>query len=529
MLNKESTGFISHVAVLLLIAAIFRGVAYFNLSIINIDGIVYIQQARAIYFNQLQDLFASYEYLSNYTLLIAAAYHFIGNWVLSAQVISLFFSVLTVVPLYFLCLNCWDKNRAWFLTLLYVVSPAFVSLSPTVIRGPEFWFFYTSGLLAFSINREKKDFFSLAVALFAFLLATWSRIEGVLPLLLIVGWCLFESLRRKQLRWLLISLLSVVFFIVFLGALAAYFGIEYHVIFDGLSNRICCSFGRFISLKEVLRQLSVTPPDGIVPSFFVHVKRFLWFLAAGVTGRSILKAFSLPVLSVWLFGTVCGRKINLVENKTRTFAAAGFFFVLFVAGLLLLYSQVLLNWSSSSRFTALVYFPGLILLGRYLSPLVIYLKRWLRCTTFRSYLVLALLVTLFSLPGILREGHGKSRLPLKEIGLALAEKRQPGEMLKVWGTIRALRDVHFYAHLSETTAPSVWQDCRVLKLSELNVDTLKQFSYDYLLVVEKDGSRQRLLKLQTSNPDLGLTALQEINSKKYGLISLFGRDFSTAH
>jgi hypothetical protein len=71
--------------------------------IINPDGVLYIHQARAIYYG-IKDaiLTCSMGYLSNYSILIVLAYKIFGDWVIAAKSVSLFFGTITLIPLYFL-------------------------------------------------------------------------------------------------------------------------------------------------------------------------------------------------------------------------------------------------------------------------------------------------------------------------------------------------------------------------------------------------------------------------------------------
>jgi len=533
LINKKISGVIfSHIAGLFLIAFLARILAFMQVPIINVDGIVYIQQARAIYYHQPQGIFASYEYLTNYAPLIALVYHFVGNWVLSAQIISLFFSLLVIIPFYFLAFNYWGENRACFLTFLYVVSPTFVGLSPDIIRGPEFWFFYVAGLWAFSVYLHEKHYFSLVIALFALFLAAWSRIEGIWPLFLVSGWFVFTRRHQKNWNRMVVTCgLFVVLCIVFLLLITSYLGIDFNnVIYSGLSNRISFALSRVAFLNDSLRQMAVTsqvavtPQTAVLPNFFVHARHFLWLLAIGVTGHSILKVFSLPVIGLWLTGFFCSRKINVPVGGNQSLVSIRFISVLLVGSLLLLYAQIFLNWENSSRYCALIYFPSLLLLGNYLTPLVACINKRLRLRTSLVYLILALLVFSFSLPEILREGHGGKRVSMMNIGLALAEQREPGKTLKLLGTTKDMRYVHFYAHLLEPGAPSVYPNCTIKQPSELSSELIEQLPYDYLLVLESDGSRQRFLKLQSACPDIDLRLVMEVSSEKYGRISVFKRN-----
>ena len=87
--------------------------------IINPDGVLYIHQARAIYYG-LKDsiLTCSMGYLSNYSILIVLAYKIFGDWVVAAKSVSLFFGTITLVPVYFL-LNRFFKKENLSIFIIY--------------------------------------------------------------------------------------------------------------------------------------------------------------------------------------------------------------------------------------------------------------------------------------------------------------------------------------------------------------------------------------------------------------------------
>ena len=83
---------------LLLLAATLRLVSLFREPLLNPDGIAYILQAKAFYLQQTEQFLAAYPYPTNLALMIAGIYGFVGDWIVAGQFISLFFSLLTIIP-----------------------------------------------------------------------------------------------------------------------------------------------------------------------------------------------------------------------------------------------------------------------------------------------------------------------------------------------------------------------------------------------------------------------------------------------
>ena len=70
--------------------------------IISPDGVLYIHQARAIYYGLSDSLISvSRNFLSNYPVFVAGAYTIFRDWVIAAKVFSLFLGTLTLFALYF--------------------------------------------------------------------------------------------------------------------------------------------------------------------------------------------------------------------------------------------------------------------------------------------------------------------------------------------------------------------------------------------------------------------------------------------
>jgi 4-amino-4-deoxy-L-arabinose transferase-like glycosyltransferase len=92
--------------------------------IINPDGVLYIHQARAIYYG-LNDsiLTCSMGFLSNYSILIVLAYKIFGDWVVAAKSVSLFFGTITLVPVYFLLGRFFRREITLAATLIFALIP----------------------------------------------------------------------------------------------------------------------------------------------------------------------------------------------------------------------------------------------------------------------------------------------------------------------------------------------------------------------------------------------------------------------
>jgi len=177
--NKYSYFRISILIILLGFA--IRLFSFHYTYIINPDGVLYIHQARAIYYG-IKDsiLTCSMSYLSNYSILIVLAYKIFGDWVAAAKSVSLFFGTITLIPLYFLLDRFFKKEITVLTTLVFALIPIFVAKSVDVVRDPIYWFFSVLGLYLFVSQIEKRNYLYLILSSLCFLMAAWARIEAIL-------------------------------------------------------------------------------------------------------------------------------------------------------------------------------------------------------------------------------------------------------------------------------------------------------------------------------------------------------------
>ncbi len=509
-------------APLLGLALLLRLIPFFREPLINPDGITYILQAKALFQHESSKVLEFYAYPTNLAYMIGWVFRLLGDWVLSARLISLFFSLATIMPLYFLSRLFWNRTTTIFIVAFYVISPLFVELSVEVIRGPEFWFFLCLGLYCFCrfLKNDPPDLKLLSFTAISFLLASWSRIEGILPLILAGGWLIFNYKQRK-IRTVLTYFLPI---LLIIGSFLSLSNINIlHALPHGLSYRIVDSINRFLGLRNALTVLKASPPFGTVPYFFSELKQFLWFLGLGVSANSILKTFGTLFFLISLFG--------LAKTPTRHPTPAArqpaliFLLLLILSGGIIIYIQILLNWCDCERFVALIYFPSLIFAGYGCNRILDRIEHWLPGNHSQIYLLILLLT--ISLPKTLSVSHLSRSVIFKEAGEALKNYLPEDKDETLCATSDKVLFTHFYAHIDQTTPPlSPWSNCSILKASELTPETIINSKCNFLILTERDGGRQFFLNL-LDKPDLTQNRFNktkiiwEKSSQKYGIVSIF--------
>ncbi len=515
-----------HLGLLLLLATALRLISCFRASLVNPDAIAYILQAKAFYLQQSEQFFTAYPYPTNLALMIAGIYRLVGDWIIAGQLISLFFSLLTIIPLYFLNRIFWPHRTAIAIVFLYAVSPVFVELGHEIIRGPQFWFFMVLGLWGFSrfLEMENRPAYLLIITSTAFTLAAWSRIEGLLPLFLGAGWLLFDSHIRK-IRYLATYFLPLLLILIFSGGLA----LSSHnsstidlleVLSQGFSERLLAAINRFQELRSALLNLEGSPPAGVAPYFFDEARDLLWFLALGVTGHSLIETFGILFFPFTIFGLIKDRS-SLAKTGSTKKRPMIFLTLLILSGTALIYIQILLNWYSSERFVALIYFPTLVFSGYGFSKLFSVWQNRPPNSKRVNYIGLCLIVFIFALPSILNSSKSNRALPFKEVGLTLA-KTHPGDReIRLYSTSKKVLFTHFYAYLNKPIVSSPWQHCTILNVNELELNFILEANYDYLLLSDRDGGRRKFLEMVKKRGDCEVTVILEKRTKKYGMLTLF--------
>ena len=509
--------------VLLLLALFWRSISLANSQLINHDGLIYLLQAKALYFRQPEIYLKIYPFPTNLSFMIAGLYHWLGDWILAGRLISVFFGVLTVLPLYLLARQFWQLPTAFLIVLAYVVSPTFVEFSRDILRGPPFWFFYTLGMLLFCRYLEKYDGRFLLAVVLAFLLAGWSRIEGLLPLFVVGIWLLVD---RRARRWPHLALYCLPLLLLGLlsGCLVRFYPIcslTFKPLYVSGGERLALLAHHYLDIKQGLRDLAQKPPFGVAPYFFNETRHLLWFTALGVVGRCVVRAFSWPLILLCFVGlwrrerTVVG---NDAQKRGRLFLA-----FMLVGGFLPFYGHVLLSWASSERFTAIIYFPFLIFLGFGIEKIVTLLQQKMRWQTRHSFIGLGLLWIALALPQFFDHGRRDYKIPFKNFGQQLAAKSLPESGVRILSTTKAALYTCLYANLSQTHVRPLGEQCRIIGSCDIDENLLRKGGFDYLIVIDNDGSRTRLTQVLASARVSQLRLAAEMTIPKYGRVYFYER------
>ncbi len=123
---------------------------------INRDGVLYLSAAQLLQQGRVQESLKIYP-MPLYPAAIALTQCVVGDWILSARVLSVVSLTLVCFPLFFLTRQLFNDRSAFLACLLFAVSPEPNGLALQVIRDPVFLLFFTAavyfGIRSFSSRR----------------------------------------------------------------------------------------------------------------------------------------------------------------------------------------------------------------------------------------------------------------------------------------------------------------------------------------------------------------------------------------
>ena len=166
---------------LLMFSAILMGALFivrWNADL-NFDGEIYIEAARKYAAGMYREGLAIYP-MPLYPYLISFMHKIIPNWVLAGRLVSYFSMTLTVIPLYLLSKDLFNRRAAFWGCIAFTLLPETLLHSNSVMRDPPFFLFAMCAVyFAQKALQSKRLMHLLVSALFAWF-STLFRIEGLI-------------------------------------------------------------------------------------------------------------------------------------------------------------------------------------------------------------------------------------------------------------------------------------------------------------------------------------------------------------
>lgn len=448
IIKKENIPAIAPLFILVISALVIRVFAFHNTLMMNNDGTVYIHQARAIYHGLWHAVNScTIDYLTIYSILIAAAYPMFGDWMHAAMTVNLVFGTLMIIPLYLFLRRFLDEEISFLTTFIFAMLPMFVIQSVNVFRDPSYWFFLSLGLYFLVSDHDDKKPYFLILSSVSFIAAAATRIEGIV---FIIGGFLYVLMvfKKQRVRALLFFLAPVVLtvscFIIIQLIIKS--GEIYWYRFREIPSIIRKMYDHYLKLEKNITSLMLTLQQGSFKGFLEHSRTLIWFTAIGVLLQSALEAYFYIFFLLLLLG------FSGIRSRMKHDGRILPLLFTIAISLLILYLYCLNTWSMENRRMATVMLPGAFLVGFGAENLMHWLNRKAGVSHFKSVVILCVCILVMTLPKNLRIQEG-DKVVYREIGTAIAEVDKSSLEIELITLGDAGRWIEYYANLHVAGAP----------------------------------------------------------------------------
>jgi 4-amino-4-deoxy-L-arabinose transferase-like glycosyltransferase len=480
-------------AVLLVVVAalLLRVWSAWQSGIVNQDAAVYIHQARALHYGEWSQLGSgSMGYLSPYPALIAVFNLFAGDWIVAARLVSITFSVLTLMVFYPLARTFFARDISLLLLLIYAFNPLFVSSGVDVVKDPASWFFVVAGMLAFVKGLGAFRPILLSGSGLLFLLAASMRVE---TLVFLAGSALYLLIAGGGGRWKkLLCFLAPLLAAVLLGLATLALTQRSSVLWARLGEigpRLEMSLDGYQSLREGLRALSGDPPAGMPSEYFDQVRSITWLVGLGAILRNAIEAYYAPFFALFVVGLIRSRGGFRGDTRAR-------YFLLLLALLgLLFYVFIFSFWVLEQRWLGTAVLASFFFTGQGLMGIRDFALSKLRFAPKAAGAALAALIVMLALPKTILPRE-QDKTVFLEISAAIVSGRTSAGEIDILAPTHAIRWVSLYANEEVEGAPypdEYVYDKRnrglVADNYEAFIDNLRTHKVSYVLWAEKQWPR----------------------------------------
>ena len=289
-------------------------------AVINTDGVYYISAAKQFAAGHVGEGLAIYP-MPFYPFVIALAHLFIPDWVVAARLISYICVVSMLIPLYMLTRDLFDRQAAFWASLVFALLPESLRFTLSVMRDPFFFLLFIWAVyFAQAVIRSKRVPHLLAAALCC-LFSTFFRLEGIivfpvyLSVLVILAFVRLEE-RKDFLR--LLAIWFAFFVVLFIPAalVAWHQGLvlnRYGEYVNHLQNTLHVGFlDNFSRISAQLQQMQETAPNSQWGEQFASTARE-FIVVIYLLG--LLKMFIKVILPVNIIPLIWGFKRSLFQAR----------------------------------------------------------------------------------------------------------------------------------------------------------------------------------------------------------------------
>jgi 4-amino-4-deoxy-L-arabinose transferase-like glycosyltransferase len=380
------------------IGLFIRCVAFFNIHIINPDGVLYIFQAKAISNGQwglLND--CQLDYITLYPFFIALIQPMASDWILSARLVSLFFGFAMLIPLHLVLRQFFSRPISLLTTLMFAFIPVFVRYSVDVMRDASYWFFFAASIWAFLSHartdiRAARSMWMLVLSSVLALAALATRIEAAILYPAACLFILFSHGDRKAMR--LFGFLLPLVLLIGLGVLAAiHSGIDLSELtrLDAVGKKFTVPLEAYQELRGHLKELGSLHGRTFIGEFLANSRHLIWLIAFGAIISNAMESFFYPYVPFFVIGTVAAFKQPLRRSPIL------YPIIIVVLSSVLLYAHVLQKWIMTYRFIVLLIIPSCVLAGLGMETVIGWMTRSVKLSRMKAVAVVAAFIVVAGL------------------------------------------------------------------------------------------------------------------------------------
>ncbi|OGQ86042.1 MAG: hypothetical protein A2512_04725 [Deltaproteobacteria bacterium RIFOXYD12_FULL_56_24] len=445
----------SAIAVLAFAFAI-RLAATLATPVINLDGILYINQAKALIQGTIaEDLACLFGFLPLNSVLIAFFSLFLPGWILAAKAVSLLCGGAALVPIYLIAKRFFEERICILLLLLCSLIPILVNSSVEIIRDPIAWMFFSFAILLFIKNQEKNSPTSLFSCAAFFLLSSWARGEFFFFYLLSALFLLTTPHLRRMRMAALFSFLAPLVIVVVLSVPGGLFSqVEHYVRKPPPINTETAKglLGSYTELQKQLKVLVATLPNEenvvVLKNFLPQSANLLWLIALGMIATHLCEAVSYFYLPLFLSGII-------LHSATKGDHRRRYLLWMTLSAFILLYARVIKNWDLEYRWLGAAILSAAVFAGYGLQRLDLALRGKFHLSSKMAAILIGGLIILPGATKLLRQNYTQQTIVLEIAQTILSEQQENREPVYVAATQRAEHAralVEFYVNLTQPQA-----------------------------------------------------------------------------
>ncbi len=499
----------------IILGLVIRLYSFTYVPLVNPDGFIYIQQAKALYYGLFDSILSCYQYLSPYPIFISLNYRVFGDWVIAAKIVSLFFGTITLIPVYWLLRRFYNETTSALALLCFALIPPLIVVSRQVLRGPVYWFFAMMGLYLFVLHIEKRRSLLALLSSICFIMGAWARIEGTVFILISIIYLLLTKHDHKW-KHLLFFLLPFVILSLLAVVYQAFFAVNIMALLNPgrLIERVQGVFVNYKELRQSLEDLAAQRPKGFSPEFFPTIRNLLWLIPLGTLAVQIVETLFYIFFVILVLGMV--KSVHRISKDSRLI----YLVTLSVVALIALYAQMMFFWWMSSRFAVLFLFPAFVFMGAGIEAIVAFISKRFNLKQSVSYVLICLIVLLVALPKTLRASYIRDKLVFREIGTLISIREKNKRAVSVAGAFKRVRAVHFYANLNYHGAPCFDGRAILWHPDAAAVKLVQEEGYHYFIWDERGWNKKGLNEFM-EDPDSTFVKIKEWQSSRRGRLILY--------